>query len=235
MPGTIPSGIPLLDDWLSGVRESGTHILTGGPGSGKSSLALHFADAGLRGGERVAMLADARSSDIKSHARFLGMDLERPLERGHLLLLRYRSGFIHAASQAASPDEVIDDLDRILAPHAPRRIIIDTFAPFVSGSPPVGPFAVALAGLLERRAATTMLTFTEDLSAGYDRSLAPLVQHASAVIRLVREDSAVRRAELLSLRYEPPASTSTRFVIRANTGIVCEHPMRLERLALQLP
>ncbi|HEY9225722.1 MAG TPA: ATPase domain-containing protein [Gemmatimonadaceae bacterium] len=231
----IHSGVTLIDEWLTGVRDGGTHVLTGGPGSGKSSIALQFADAGLQQGESVAMLVNSRADDTKSHARFLGLDLDTPLKSSRLLLLRYRSDFVHTASQAVSPDEVLADLDRIIASHRPKRLIIDSFAPFVSGAPPVGPFAVALAGMLERWSATTLLTFPEELSSGYDRSLEPLLHGASAVIRLVREETAVRRAELLSLRYEPPATTSRRFVIRAGVGIVCEHPARLERLTLRIP
>ena len=33
MRGIIPSGVALLDDWLSGVRAGATHLLTGGSGS----------------------------------------------------------------------------------------------------------------------------------------------------------------------------------------------------------
>src|SRR5262249_25009424 len=143
----IRSGVSLLDDWLTGVRDAGTHLLTGGPGIGKSSLALHFADAGLRGGEPVAMLVHSRAHDVKSRARFLGIDLETPLRHGRLLLLRYRSGFVAGATRTASSEQVIADLDRLIAPHRPARIVIDTFSPFVSLAPPVTPAVAALTDL----------------------------------------------------------------------------------------
>ena len=225
----IRSGVPLLDEWLGGVREGGTHLLTGGPGSGKSTLALHFVEAGLRRGEPVAMLVHGRADDVAAHAHFLGCNLTAPLRSGRLVLLRYRSTFVRAAGQAVSPEQVVADLDRMLAPARAKRLVIDTFSPFVSTPPPVAPIVVALVEWLERSGATSLLTFPEELSAGYDRNLEPLMQHAAAVIRLVREEGDVRRAELLNLRYPPPPSSSAQFVIRENAGMVSEHPLRLER------
>ena len=111
------------------------------------------------------------------------------------------------ATQAVSPTQV--DGGPRTAHHAalPARIIIDTFSPFVSGSAPVAPVVVALAAFLEQSGSTSLLTFPEDLSDGYDRSLEPIVQASAAVIRLASEDAGVRRAELLSLRYPPPLAT----------------------------
>jgi circadian clock protein KaiC len=235
IPGIIPSGIALLDDWISGVRDVGAHLLTGGSGSGKSTLALQFANVALSRGEPVAMLVNARVDDVKSHARYLGMNLIPPLRDGRLLLLRYKPDFVHRAQHAVSSDQVVADLARLVAPHGPRRIVIDSISPFVAGPAPVRPAVVELANWLERIGSTSLLTFPEDLSEGYDRDLEPLVQNAAAVIRLVREDADVRRAELVSLRYPAPATASRQFVIRERTGIVAERAVRDERISLRMP
>ena len=230
----IRSGVALLDDWLAGVRDEGTHLFTGGPGSGKSSIALHFADAGLRRGERVVMLVNGRGEDIKAHARFLGLNLRTPLEDGRLMLYRYRSDFLRTATHAASAEAVVADFERLIVPHRPSRIVIDSFSPFVSGAVPASLAVAALAELLERSTGCVIATFPEELAGGYDRSVEPLVQSAAAVIRLVREeDPDIRRAELLSLRYSPPGSAVRRFVIREGVGIVAEQNIRNERLTLR--
>jgi hypothetical protein len=181
------------------------------------------------------MLVHSRADDVKSHAKYIGIDLDTPLRDGRLLLLRYRSDFVHSATQAVSPTQVTADLERLITPLGPARIIIDTFSPFVSGSAPVAPVVVALAAFLEQSGSTSLLTFPEDLSDGYDRSLEPLVQASAAVIRLTSEDAGVRRAELLSLRYPPPVATAMRFVVRAGVGVVGEHAVRTERLTLRVP
>lgn len=231
----IRSGVPLFDDWLAGVRDGGVHLLTGGPGSGKSTLALEFVDAGLRRGESVAMLVHSRADDTLSHAQYIGVELRKPIRDGRLLLLRFRSDFLQRVSHAAAPDDVITDFERLVSAYRPARIVIDTFSPLVSGAPPVVATTTALAEALERPGTATLLTFPEELAEGYDRSLEPIVQHAAVVIRLVREDADVRRADLLSMRAPPPEVPSKRFVIREGRGIVPEHAIRAERLTLRAP
>jgi KaiC/GvpD/RAD55 family RecA-like ATPase len=209
-------------------------MLTGGPGCGKSTLALHFADAGLRLGESVVMLVHARADHVKTHAAYLGIDLETPLRDGKLLLVRYRSDFARRAAHAVSPEQVVADLERIIGPQRPARIIIDTFSPFVTGPPPLTPVVAALVEVLERFDVTSLLTFPEDLAAGYDRSLEPLVESAAAVIRLAHDQGELRRAELLSIRYPAPSTASRSFVIRQGVGIVAEQTVRPERLTLRV-
>jgi circadian clock protein KaiC len=232
--GIISSGVALLDDWLTGVREGGAHLVTGGTGSGKSSLALHFADAGVRRGQSVVMLVHGRADDVKAHARFLGLKLDAPLREGRLILLRYRTDFVHRAAQAVSPEQVVSDLARIISPHQPARLVIDTLSPLVSSGLPVGLVMSALADLLDQTGSTALLTFPEDLSEGYDRNLEPLVQGASAVIRLTREDANVRRAELVNIRYPAPPTAMVRFVVRRDVGIVTDHPVREDRAVLRV-
>ena len=228
------SGVALFDDWLGGLRDGGVHLLTGGPGSGKSSLAFHLADAGCRNGERVVMLVHARTDDVKAHARWLGIDLDTSLDKGDLLLLRYRADFMKAVAHTVCPDDIVTDLERLIAPHRPTRIVIDTFSPFLLAPPPVASVVAALVELLRRTGATSLLTFPEDVESGYDRSLEPLISEAAAVIRLVREDNDVRRAELLNIRYPAPESMTARFVIRQHTGSAVQHSLRLERPALRV-
>lgn len=210
--------------------------MTGGSGSGKSSVALQFADAGARHGEPVVMLVHGRAGDVKSHARFLGLKLDAPLRDGRLVLLRYRDDFVHRAAQAVSPEQVVADLARIISPHRPGRLVIDSLSPLVTsgGGLPVGLVMSALADLLEQIGSTALLTFPENLAEGYDRNLEPLVQGASAVIRLTREDATVRRAELVNIRYAAPSAATMRFVIRRDAGILTEHPVREDRAVLRV-
>ena len=211
-------------------------MLTGGPGCGKSTIALHFADAGLRLGESVAMVVHASADHVKSHAVYLGIDLETPLRDGRLLLLRYRSDFARRTAHAVSPEQVSADLERTISPNRPSRIIIDTFSPLVTAPPPLTPVVAALAEMFERFGVTSLLTFPEDLAAGYDRSLEPLVESAAAVIRLAHDEGGgeVRRAELLSIRYPAPPAATRSFVIRQGVGIVAEHTVRPDRLTLRV-
>jgi hypothetical protein len=128
----------------------------------------------------------------------------------------------------------VADLERIISACRPSRIIIDTFSPFVTTPPPVAPVVAALVHMLDRFDVTSLLTFPEDLAAGYDRSLEPLVESAAAVIRLAHDEGDVRRAELLSIRYPAPSAATRSFVIRHGVGIVAEHIVRADRLTLRV-
>ncbi len=237
MQGTISSGVALLDGWLSdgGMRAGTTSVLTGGSGTGKSALALHFVDAALKHDEPVAMLVQARADDVKHHASFLGIDLDTPLRDGRLLLLRYRSGVVFRAAQAGVPEQLIGDLERLIEPHDAARLVIDSFAPLVCGTPATAA-AAALADFLERSEATKVLTFPEDLADGYDRALEPIVQSASAIIRLLHDHNGMRRAELVNVRDCPPRTASMRFMVREGRGVVADKIVSGgERVALRMP
>src|SRR5467141_2854743 len=69
----IPSGIPPLDARLGGAIPGRIHMLSGGPGTGKTTAGPQFLRHGLQLGETVAMLTSDRLADLGSHATHLGM------------------------------------------------------------------------------------------------------------------------------------------------------------------
>ena len=216
----IRSGIAPLDDVFGGMPQGSCYLLTGGPGSGKSTWCLQFADSGLRAGERVAMLVHGRRADVLAQADYLAVDVRTPLRDGQLLLLRYRTDFARRLAHALSVDRVVDDLRRLVGAHRPKRVVIDSFAPLLDDGSPAGVAAAALAEFLERLGCTAMLTYPGDLRGGYDRRLEPLVQNAAGVIRLARETGTdFHDAELLSVRRATPRAAATRFVIRPGDGV----------------
>lgn len=162
------------------------HVLVGGPGTGKTALSLRFIAAGLAAGERAAMLVLSRGSDVKAHAKRLGFDLDDALRFDRLILLRYHPEFFERLTHAAPARCVVDELERILAPIQPSRVVIDSFAPLLADGPAGAAIIAGLSAYLERLGATSLLTYPEDLSGGYDRRLEPLLQSAAAIFRLER-------------------------------------------------
>lgn len=177
-----PSSLDSLE-WLVPGR---AHVLLGGPGTGKTTFCLRFVAAGLAAGERVAMLAMCRAADIKAHARRLGFDLNEALRLEQLVLLRYPADFGERRARSTSPRDAVDELERSFSLVSPSRIVIDSFAPFLGDEPGGGQTISALAAYLERSGATSVLTYPEDVSAGYDRRLEPVMQGAAAILRLDR-------------------------------------------------
>jgi KaiC/GvpD/RAD55 family RecA-like ATPase len=162
------------------------HVLVGGPGTGKTALCLRFLAAGMVAGERAAMLTMMRGDDVKAHARRLGFELDDALRFERLMLIRYRADFGERRARAASPIQAVEELERLLAHVQPSRIVIDSFAPLLGDEPGGGHAVAALAGYLERSGATSLLTYPEDVSKGYDRRLEPVMQSAAAILRLER-------------------------------------------------
>lgn len=216
----IRSGIAPLDERLGGLQSGDAFLITGGPGTGKTTMCLQFANAGLQRGDAVCMVIVGRGSSLKSHAAYLGIDLARALRSRRLVLLRYRSDFVARLAHALTPERVIQDLRRLTQPLHLRRIVLDSFAPFLGESSFTGAGVAALAATLEHEQANAMLTYPEELRGGYDRRLEPIVQLAAGVIRLSREEDETRRLELLTLRAAPHRAGSARFAISAGRGII---------------
>jgi circadian clock protein KaiC len=90
MPRTGPvlSEVAELDSLLGGGLEAGTStLLTGAPGTGKSTVAMQFAYAAARRGERAAMyLFDESVATLCKRMRGLGMDVEPLIESKRLTM-----------------------------------------------------------------------------------------------------------------------------------------------------
>ncbi|MBK7645109.1 MAG: circadian clock protein KaiC [Planctomycetes bacterium] len=81
----ISSGIPRLDAMLGGKGyfRGSTILLSGPPGSGKTSLAAHFAQAATQRGERALYFAFEESpNQIERDMRSIDLQLAGPVKRG---------------------------------------------------------------------------------------------------------------------------------------------------------
>lgn len=175
------------------------------------------------------MLVTARSDNLFAQAHHLGVDIDGALEDERLILLTYRQSFALSVGHALSSEQVAGDLERILKPFPPARVVIDGLAPFVMGALPVAPTISALMSVLERLGATSLLTFPERVSVGYDRTLEPLIQSAAAIVHLAAEPGGVRRAEASNVRYTSPTSTIARFMIHERPAVVVDKVVRTDR------
>jgi len=118
---TISSGIPRLDTMLGGKGfYRGTSILvSGGAGTGKSSIAAHFVRAACERGERALYIASEQSvSEVIRNMRSIGVDLEPWVKKGLLHFYASRPGSfglerhlvtIHDLTAAFNPKVVVID------------------------------------------------------------------------------------------------------------------------------
>jgi circadian clock protein KaiC len=83
----IPTGIPGLDDMLGGkgIFRGASVLVSGSPGTGKSSVAANFVEAACRRGERAILFAyEESSAQIVRNMLSIGLDLRPWLEKGLL-------------------------------------------------------------------------------------------------------------------------------------------------------
>jgi hypothetical protein len=239
----IPSGIPPLDARLGGAIPGRIHMLSGGPGTGKTTAGLQFIRHGLQLGETVAMLTSDRLVDLRSHAEHLAIDLETPLREGRLVLLRYRPSFSALLQHTASPEQMLEDLRRLLLPVRPARVVVDTVSPLVSSASHADLTVTALGDLLETMEMTSLVTYAGDLTAGrglgYDHRLEPLVERAAAVFHLTRQlgdrdlptdprpsAEPTFRFHVLRVRQPVRSSAPATYTIDAGMGLVLLEPPR---------
>jgi circadian clock protein KaiC len=117
----VSTGVPRLDTMLGGKGfYRGTSILlSGGAGTGKSSLAAHFVQAACQRGEHALYMASEQSTDeVCRNMRSIGIDLEPWIKRGLLCFYASRPGAfglekhlvtIHDTTAAFNPKVVVID------------------------------------------------------------------------------------------------------------------------------
>jgi circadian clock protein KaiC len=153
---TTSTGVAGLDElfgkkgWFrgSGVLVSGT------PGTGKSSLSSHFADAACRRGERCLYFAFEESPhQIARNMRSIGIDLDHWMDRG---LLR-----IHADRPTARGLEAhLTTMQRLIVDWRPRVVVVDPMTNLVAvgSEAEVKAMLTRLIDFLKSRQITTVFT-----------------------------------------------------------------------------
>ena len=116
----ISSGIVRLDALLNGGYIRGSSILISGtPGTSKTSLSANFAAAACSKGERALFVSfDESASQIVANMRSIGLDLMPHIESG---LLRMES----LLSGGRSPEEHFVSIREFVDSHSPKCLVID--------------------------------------------------------------------------------------------------------------
>ncbi len=152
----ISTGIPRLDKMLGGRGFfRGTSVLiSGGPGTGKSSLAAHFAQAACQRGERALYMASEQSTDeVIRNMRSIGIDLEPWLKRGLLRFYPVRTGTFGLEKHLMTIHDVATAFD-------PKVVIVDPITNFASTGThsEVKSMVIRLIDMFKSRQITAMFT-----------------------------------------------------------------------------
>lgn len=125
----VSSGVARLDAMLGGAGyyRGSSVLISGTAGTGKSSLAAHFADAACRRGERVLYFSFEESpSQILRNMRSIGIDLQPWIENGLLEIHANRPSSAGLETHLAMKHKLISDFK-------PQVVILDPLNSFVIG------------------------------------------------------------------------------------------------------
>ena len=116
----VSSGFGGLDSMLGGgVFRGTTTLITGAPGTSKTTLAGKFAESACRRGERTLFVSfDEGVERIRRNLTSVGIHLDAYLKSG---LLRMYSG----RTDAINPEEHLIRIAALLLEHQPRCMVID--------------------------------------------------------------------------------------------------------------
>ncbi len=157
----ISTGIDRLDRMLGGkgYYRGSTVLVSGTAGTGKTSVAAHFADSACSRGERVVYLSVEESpSQIVRNMKSIGIDLEKWVKKGVMLFHAVRPTFYGLESHLTGIHRVIEEFK-------PRAVVVDPISNLVSvGNPAaVKSMLIRLADYLKGSQITTLCT---DLTLG---------------------------------------------------------------------
>ena len=172
----VSTGITGLDEILyGGLIPRRAYLVSGGPGSGKTTLGLHFLMAGLARGERVLFITFGEAeAELRANAHFLGFDLTQM----HFLDLSPNSAFfteiqtydIFSSTEVEHEPITQQILAQVESLH-PQRVFLDPMTQFRYLAPDSFQFrkqVLALVRFLVEQGATILLTSEATLAAPDD-------------------------------------------------------------------
>jgi circadian clock protein KaiC len=179
---SIPSGIAAFDKLLGGGLEAGSGTLILGPaGTGKSLIAISFAMAAIRRGERAALFVfDEELGLLFDRMRGLNIDLEGARDRGELRIEQ-----IDAAE--LSPGEFAHRVRRIMTEDTIKTVIIDSLNGYQAAMPAENSLILHMHELLQylnRQGTATFLTMAQHGLVGDMKAPVDLTYLADTVILL---------------------------------------------------
>lgn len=126
----VSSGLSRLDELLGGGMEEGTStIITGAPGTGKSSLAAQFVASAINRGEKAAMFLFEESTNLLlNRTSAINIDLVTPLNNGQLYIDQ-----IDPAQM--SPGQFTEIVCNAVSKNGARIVVIDSLNGYINAMP----------------------------------------------------------------------------------------------------
>ena len=159
----LSTGIDRLDRMLSGgFREGSVTLISGLPGTSKTTIGVAFLAAALKRGERVLLVAfDEPAEQMLADMRSVNLDLEPYRATGLLRVASLNAG-------SAIGDDHLLAIERLVDEHRPKAVLIDPITALQKsgGSEVADLVSDRLANLLKSRGITAVFTAVGDSQLG---------------------------------------------------------------------
>ncbi|MFH0869550.1 MAG: DUF5752 family protein [archaeon] len=167
---TIATGVPGFDDMIGGgIPVNSTILVSGGPGSGKTTFCIQMLGWAAEQGEKCLFLTfEETEEQLIEHMEAYGLNPKKYLEKGTLMIQRQdpfkisrmvEALLAHARGELLiNIDEIIDILPR---GYKPDRIVVDSLsaisAAFSESNTAYRVYVTKLMSLLQKTGATSFL------------------------------------------------------------------------------
>ncbi len=168
-------GLKSFDDFYGGTYSGRVTAISGPSKTGKTAMAIQFANTGLKLGENVLLLSAVASSDLAILAESLGMPVDVHVESGALTILEY-SDYIpgrDAEENIMLPPECFSHLQAVIEKNAINRVAIDTIVPWIAfpGKRHLAEHIFSFVRAFERLGVTSLFTIPKPASPAAQRML----------------------------------------------------------------
>ncbi|HTX47484.1 MAG TPA: ATPase domain-containing protein, partial [Solirubrobacteraceae bacterium] len=189
----VSTGVSALDGMLSGAGyyRGSTVLVSGSPGSGKSSLGAAFLENGCARGDRALLFAFEESPEqVVRNMRSIGIDLETPRAAGALRI-------ISARPSAFGLETHLGDMHRAVEKFAPDLVAIDPVSGLTGHDFEIASTLTRVIDLLKSAGITAVLTaMTSEDSLSQDVGISSLID---TWIMLAYEQSGGKRERHISV------------------------------------
>src|SRR5438874_4152699 len=213
-PGRLSTSVPALDEMVGGKGyfRGSSILVTGTAGSGKTSLAGYFAEAGCRRGESALYFAfEESAAQITRNMQSIGLDLEPCLRKGLLQ--------IHAARPTTSGLEGhLSAMHRLVEEKKPRVVVVDPISNLIAvgTSLEVKAMLARLIDFMKVRQVTalfTSLTIDEGYPEGTDIGISSFMDTWLVLRNIERNGERIRTLDVLKSRGMPHSNQVREFVL----------------------
>jgi circadian clock protein KaiC len=223
----ISIGVPQLDDMLAGgLLKSTVTLVTGLPGTAKSTLGGAFLLAALKRGERALLVAlDEPAPQLIANMRGVGIDIQPYFESGHLRTLSLNSGAVIA-------DEHYLVIARELADYGPTAFVLDPVSSLekAGGSDLAVLVVMRLAGFVKEHGLTAVFTAIASTAGELEATVSQASSIADTWIHLSYSAKGGERNRTLTIVKSRGTAHSNqmREMIISSSGIALEEVYDLE-------